>query len=85
MSLGFRKFISEMFMNGKFSKTLPSENFPLYGNIRQSGLSSSYNVWDFPSLWKNSPNIMNWYIAISIIGLTVNNSFLALHVYYIAI
>ena len=31
MSLGFRKFISEMFMNGKFPKILPSENFPLYG------------------------------------------------------
>ena len=33
MSLGFRKFISEMFMNGKFPKILPSENFPLYGNL----------------------------------------------------
>ena len=33
MSLGFRKFISEMFMNGKFPKILPSENFPLYGII----------------------------------------------------
>ena len=27
----FRKFISEMFVNGKFPKILPSENFPLYG------------------------------------------------------
>ena len=34
MSLGFRKFISEMFMNGKFPKILPSENFPLYGISR---------------------------------------------------
>ena len=33
MSLGFRKFISEMFMNGKFPKILPSENFPLYGML----------------------------------------------------
>ena len=31
MPLGFRKFISEVFMNGKFLKILPSENFPLYG------------------------------------------------------
>ena len=31
MSLGFRKFISEVFKNGKFPKILPSENFPLYG------------------------------------------------------
>ena len=34
MSLGFRKFISEVFMNGKFPKILPSENFPLYGNCQ---------------------------------------------------
>ena len=27
----FRKFISEVFVNGKFPKILPSENFPLYG------------------------------------------------------
>ena len=31
MVLGFRKFISEVFVNGKFPKILPSENFPLYG------------------------------------------------------
>ena len=31
MAHGFRKFISEMFVNGKFPKILPSENFPLYG------------------------------------------------------
>ena len=31
MALGFRKFISKMFVNGKFPKILPSENFPLYG------------------------------------------------------
>ena len=31
MALGFRKFISEVFVNGKFPKILPSENFPLYG------------------------------------------------------
>ena len=29
----FRKFISEVFVNGKFPKILPSENFPLYGSI----------------------------------------------------
>ena len=28
---GFRKFISEVFVNGKFPKILPSKNFPLYG------------------------------------------------------
>ena len=27
---GFQKFISEVFMNGKFPKILLSENFPLY-------------------------------------------------------
>ena len=32
MALSFRKFISEVFVNGKFPKILPSENFPLYGN-----------------------------------------------------
>ena len=31
MAHGFRKFISEVFVNGKFQKILPSENFPLYG------------------------------------------------------
>ena len=31
MGLGFRKFISEVFVNGKFPKILPSEIFPLYG------------------------------------------------------
>ena len=31
MALGFRKFISEVFVNGKFPKILPFENFPLYG------------------------------------------------------
>ena len=31
MALGFRKFISEVFVNGKFPKILPSENFLLYG------------------------------------------------------
>ena len=40
MSLGFRKFISEVFMNGKFPKILPSENFPLYGNF--STLSNTF-------------------------------------------
>ena len=33
MVLGFRKYISEMFVNGKFPKILPSENFPLYGML----------------------------------------------------
>ena len=31
MALGFQKFISEVFVNGKFPKILPFENFPLYG------------------------------------------------------
>ena len=31
MGLDFRKFISEVFMNGKFPKILPSKIFPLYG------------------------------------------------------
>ena len=30
MAHGFRKFISQVFVNGKFPKILPSENFPLY-------------------------------------------------------
>ena len=33
MAHGFRKFISEVFVNGKFPKILPSENFPLYSKI----------------------------------------------------
>ena len=33
MVLGFRKFISETFVNAKFSKNLPSKNFPLYGTL----------------------------------------------------
>ena len=33
MAHSFRKFISEVFVNGKFPKILPSENFPLYGII----------------------------------------------------
>ena len=33
MALGFRRFISEVFLNGKFPKILPSENFPLYGRL----------------------------------------------------
>ena len=40
MSLGFRKFISEMFMNGKFPKILPSENFPLYGKFYSSYMAT---------------------------------------------
>ena len=32
MALGFRKFISEVFVNGKFPKILPSKNFPLYSS-----------------------------------------------------
>ena len=31
MAHGFRKFIFEVFVNGKFPKILPSENFLLYG------------------------------------------------------
>ena len=34
MAHGFRKFISEVFVNGKFPKILPSENFPLYGTTK---------------------------------------------------
>ena len=33
MVLGFRKFISEVFVSGKFPKILPSKNFPLYGTV----------------------------------------------------
>ena len=33
MSLSFQKFISEVFMNGKFPKIIPSENFSLYGKL----------------------------------------------------
>ena len=33
MAHGFRKFIFEVFVNGKFPKILPSENFPLYGKL----------------------------------------------------
>ena len=40
MELGFRKFISEVFVNGKFPKILPSENFPLYGMLK---LIPAYN------------------------------------------
>ena len=36
MALDFRKFISKVFVNGKFPKILPSENFPLYGNTNKS-------------------------------------------------
>ena len=32
MAHSFRKFISEVLVNGKFLKILPSENFPLYGS-----------------------------------------------------
>ena len=31
----FSKFISKVFVNGKFPKILPSENFLLYGSIHQ--------------------------------------------------
>ena len=31
MALGFRKFICKVYVNGKFPKILPSEDFPLYG------------------------------------------------------
>ena len=31
MAHDFRKFISKVFVNGKFLKILPSENFPVYG------------------------------------------------------
>ena len=31
MAHGFQKFISEVFVNGKFPKILSSKNFPLYG------------------------------------------------------
>ena len=38
MALGFRTFISKVFVNGKFPKILPSENLPLYGNSPDSCL-----------------------------------------------
>ena len=31
MALSFQKIISEVFVNGKFPKILPSKTFPLYG------------------------------------------------------
>ena len=42
MSLGFRKFISEVFMNGKFPKILPSENFLLYGIFENANLKGGF-------------------------------------------
>ena len=33
MALSFRKFISEVLVNGKFPKILPSKNFPLYVTV----------------------------------------------------
>ena len=33
MAVSFRKFISEVFVNVKFPKILPSENFLLYGKV----------------------------------------------------
>ena len=43
MALGFRKFISEVFVNGKFPKILPSENFPLYGNRLAKIVSTNFD------------------------------------------
>ena len=46
MALGFQKFISKVFVNGKFPKILPSENFPLYGMHRQRKLPKVRdNTW----------------------------------------
>ena len=42
MALGFRKFISEVFVNGKFPKILPFENFLLYGIIFMAVLSNPF-------------------------------------------
>ena len=44
MALGFRKFISEVFVNGKFPKILPSENFPLYGSLFSKGPCNTYGT-----------------------------------------
>ena len=43
MAHSFRKFISKVFVNGKFPKILPSENFPLYG-ISFMGLKLGFNL-----------------------------------------
>ena len=54
MALGFRKFISKVFVNGKFPKILPSENFPLYG------ISASWlKLLDFEQPFHSHYNIMS--------------------------
>ena len=45
MALGFRKFISEVFVNGKFPKILPSENFPLYGIVQKLRWLGTILMW----------------------------------------
>ena len=47
MALGFRKFISEVFVNGKFPKFLSSENFPLYGICHETILHATGSVLIF--------------------------------------
>ena len=44
MAHGFQKFISEMFVNGKCLKFLPSENFPLYGK-RPGFYTDEYSMY----------------------------------------
>ena len=47
MGLGFRKFISEVFVNGKFLKILPSKNFPLYGKLQYSKHAKNWQFFVF--------------------------------------
>ena len=49
MSLGFQKFISEVFMNGKFPKILSSENFPLYGKSQHETILADLNRYMTPT------------------------------------
>ena len=44
MAHSFQKFICKVFVNGKFPKTLPSENFLLYGMLSTYLLQHSYNL-----------------------------------------
>ena len=46
MTLGFQKFLSEVFVNGKFLKILPSKNFLLCG-IAINWLPNNDNVTQY--------------------------------------
>ena len=49
MAHGFQKFISEVFVNGKFPKILPSKNFPLYSSYISLGKILVNNNIIFPT------------------------------------